>query len=100
MSFKRSVIFSFLCLLISVGTSAQNPRGSLSGTVSDTSGGRIASAKVIIKSVGAALERTATSDSRGEFRVDDLLPGPYRVTVNAPGMNEVQSDVTVAVSVV
>jgi Carboxypeptidase regulatory-like domain/TonB dependent receptor len=100
----RVVLFSatcvVVCLLISFGVAAQNSRGSLTGTVNDTSGGRIASAKVVATAVDSSLERTATSDSRGEFRMDDLLPGAYTVTVNAPGMALTKSDVTVEVATV
>jgi hypothetical protein len=99
---KPGKLFSVMCLamylLISVGVAAQNSRGSLTGTVKDSSGGRVASAKVTVASVGSSLVRTATSDSRGEFRLDDLLPDAYTVTVNAPGLAEVKSDVTIAIS--
>jgi hypothetical protein len=79
-------------------TAGQNPRGSLSGVVSDANGGRVASAKVTVTAAGSTVERTAVSDSRGEFRLDDLAPGEYRVTINAPGLAEAESDVTIAVS--
>src|SRR5579864_488034 len=87
-----------LCSLISVGVAAQNSRGSLTGTVNDSSGARVVSAKVVVKAADSALERTTTTDNRGEFRVDDLLPGAYTVTVNALGLEEVKSDVAIAVS--
>ena len=96
----RGTLFAFACILFSTGAFTQNARGSLSGIVSDSSGGRIASAKIVVKSVGSSFERATTSDTQGEFRLDDLLPGLYHVTVNAPGLDEVQSDVTVAVSMV
>src|ERR1700687_2080432 len=84
--------------LISVSAAAQNSRGSLTGTVNDSSGGRVVSAKVAVKAVDSSLERTTTTNNRGEFRLDDLLPGAYTVTVNASGLAEVKSDVTIAVS--
>jgi hypothetical protein len=87
-----------MCLLISLAVAAQNPRGSLTGTVIDSTGGRVASAKINIAAVGSPLVRTATSDTRGQFRVDDLLPGAYIVTVNVPGLAQVKSNVTIDVS--
>jgi len=42
--------------------------------------------------------REATSEDRGEFRIDDLLPGNYRITVNAAGFLPAQADVLVSVS--
>src|SRR5882724_9452889 len=95
---KRAILFSLTCLFLSFGISAQTPRGSLTGTVTDANGGRVASAKVTVTSTGSSLERTAVTDNRGEFRLDDLLPGPYAVKVAAPGLAEAKSDVTVTVS--
>jgi hypothetical protein len=95
---RRGIFFLLAFLFLATCVSSQNARGSLSGIVSDSTGGRIASAKIVVKALGSSFERAATSDSHGEFRIDDLLPGPYHVTVNAPGLAEVQSDVTVAIS--
>ena len=94
----RCIIFLTICLVMAMRTAGQNPRGSLSGVVSDANGGRVASAKVTVTAAGSTVERTAVSDSRGEFRLDDLAPGEYRVTINAPGLAEAESDVTIAVS--
>src|SRR5579864_5709917 len=98
MRFARRIILPAIWMVMSMGAAAQNPRGSLTGIVSDANGGRVASAKVTVTASGSKVERTATSDSRGEFRLDDLAPGEYRVTVNAPGLAEAESDVTIAVS--
>jgi hypothetical protein len=100
MSLRRGILISVVCLLFAACASAQNARGALSGVVSDATGGRIASAKIVVKSVGSSLERTTSTDKDGEFRLDDLLPGVYRLTVDAPNLAQVQSDVTIAVSTV
>jgi len=94
---KILVITAFLVSLAHTA-SAQNPRGSLRGTVQDTTGARIPSAKILVRSLDSAIEREATSEDRGEFRLDDLLPGSYRVTVNATGFAEAQAEVSVEVS--
>jgi len=77
---------------------AQNPRGSLRGTVQDATGARIPSAKIVVRSADSSMEREASSEDRGEFRVDDLLPGAYRMTVSAAGFAPAQADVSIAVS--
>jgi hypothetical protein len=79
---------------------AQNPRGSLRGTVQDATGARVASAKIVLQAVDSSLQREASSEDRGEFRLDDLLPGAYRVTVSAAGFAAAQADVSIAVSFV
>ncbi|MGA8026456.1 MAG: carboxypeptidase regulatory-like domain-containing protein [Bryobacteraceae bacterium] len=76
----------------------QDFRGSLAGTVNDTSGGRIPFAHVVLRAFESSVERDATTDNRGEFRLDDLLPGAYRVSINAQGFAEAKSAVAVTVS--
>jgi Carboxypeptidase regulatory-like domain len=77
---------------------AQNFRGGIVGTVVDPRGGCVPSARISITAKSAAVERDTASNSQGEFRVDDLLPGAYRLTVDARGFEVASSDVTVAVS--
>jgi hypothetical protein len=97
---------SFLCrallvfLLPSVIVCAQNPRGGLRGIVQDASGGRVASANVILEAEESTLQRQATTDSRGEFLVEDLVPGNYRLTVNAKGFATASATATVVLSTI
>jgi len=46
------------------------------------------------------VRREATSEDRGEFRLDDLLPGNYHITVNAKGFAVAEADVSVPVATV
>jgi hypothetical protein len=77
---------------------AQNPRGSLRGTVEDATGARIASAKIVAQLSGSSVRREATSEDRGEFRLDDLTPGDYSITISAAGFAAARSEVTIAVA--
>ncbi len=79
---------------------AQDPRGALRGEVEDAAGGRVASAAVHLMSARSAITREATSNERGEFRIDGLLPGPYRLVVSAKGFGEASAEVDVVVSTV
>ena len=78
---------------------AQNPRGALRGEVRDPSGRRIAGAKVVAESRASGLESETTANERGEFRIEGLLPGAYRVEVSATGFAEATADVSVVVSI-
>ncbi len=90
--------FVFL-LLFCLQASPQNFRGSIVGTVLDASGARVASAKItVVQKETPTNSRETTSGSQGEFRVDDLLPGAYVVTVKAAGFADATSDVSVLVS--
>src|SRR6201987_1172994 len=83
-----------------VSLEAQNPRGTLRGEVQDVTGGRIAGAKVVVQSRTSSLSSKGTSNERGEFRIEGLLPGAYHITVTAPGFVEASADVDVVVSMV
>lgn len=77
---------------------AQNPLGALRGTVLDATGGRVPGATVVVTAAHSAIQREAKSDKSGEFRMDDLQPGSYHITVQAKGFAEASSEVDVAVS--
>ena len=51
-----------------------------------------------MKSLDSPLQREATSEDRGEFRLDDLLPGAYVITVSASGFAPAEAQVSIAVS--
>jgi hypothetical protein len=99
---SRQLAFTFALIAILIGPvlHAQNPRGSVRGTVQDASGARIGSARIVAQLEGSSLQRRVSSEDRGEFRLDDLLPGTYRVTINAPGFAPAEAEVVVAVSTV
>jgi hypothetical protein len=91
--------FLFLALLFVPRESlAQNPHGTLRGTVADASGAVIPSAKIVVHASDSSLQREATSDDHGEFRIADLPPGTYHLVVNANGFAEATSEVKVVVS--
>lgn len=58
----------------------------LSGTVVDTNGGVVPGARVALRHHTGADAQTIQSGSDGQFNFTGLAPGPYRLTVTAPGM--------------
>jgi hypothetical protein len=99
-SCKTAFALILFAILLTATLYAQNPRGSLRGTVQDATGARIASAKIVAQLSGSSLQREATSEDRGEFRLDDLLPGNYRVTISAAGFAPAQAEISIAVTTV
>lgn len=99
MSLFKKIAFALLSspLLLSQ-VQAQSPRGSLRGSVQDVTGARIPKATVVAQSSDSSLRREADSEDRGEFRIDDLLPGRYRVVVSAAGFSDAVAEVPIAVS--
>lgn len=95
----RSLALLFL-LGLPVALPAQNPMGTLRGIVLDASGARVPFASIEIAAVEDSLERQARSDERGEFRIEDVPSGSYRVVVTATGFAEARSSVSIAASAV
>jgi hypothetical protein len=93
------LLVALLCAAASsVSLLAQNPNGTLRGTVQDSTGARVASALITIANSQTSFSRAVQADSRGEFRIEDISPGTYRVTVTANGFADASSTVLIAVS--
>src|ERR1700686_5111080 len=95
---------SFLCrifalaLLPSLPPPPQVTGGTLSGTVSDSSGGGLFQAQLINKNVATGVERTVTTNEAGFYTAVNLLAGSYQVTITAKEFNtEIQSGITMSV---
>jgi hypothetical protein len=67
---------------------------SVEGVINDVAQQHIVNAKVIIKSVATAQERTATSDAEGRYRFTALLPGAYELSVEVNGFRKAQYNFT------
>lgn len=83
---RLNQMFSLLaCALVLVFASsfafAQETTGTIQGTISDSAGARIPGATV--KAEGAAFTRTATTNSDGFYRMLQVPPGAYKITVSA-----------------
>jgi Carboxypeptidase regulatory-like domain/TonB dependent receptor len=99
MSLFKKIAFALVSsLLLLSQIQAQSPRGSLRGSVQDVTGARIPKATVVAQSSDSSLRREADSEDRGEFRIDDLLPGRYRIVVSAAGFSDAVAEVPIAVS--
>jgi hypothetical protein len=59
--------------------------GTLVGTVTDETGTLVPGAAVIVKSQGTGIERTATTDATGQFRVPLIPLGAYQVSITKSG---------------
>jgi len=83
----RSIIIMFaLMISILVGAAhGQTFRGSIQGTVSDTSGAAIPDAHVKVFSAGTGLSRMLTTNDQGVYVASELPLGTYSITVDKPG---------------
>ncbi len=82
---RVSRLASLLAIAVSclwpVGLAAQQQKGTISGTVTDSSGGVLKGAQISLEPVGASL----VSDVQGQFFINDLNPGSYTVTITYVG---------------
>ena len=80
----------FVCLLIWTPSSpAQVDRGSISGTVTDTTGGALRGTKVTIRNVGTGQETQVLTDDQGNYTVRLLVGGVYSAKVEEGGFKTV-----------
>jgi len=94
----RAAVMICSFVIFSAISWGQVSRGTIIGHVDDASGGRVPGATIVVNAAESALQRTVTSDKNGDFRVDDLPAGNYRVTVTAQGFADATSNVVVVVS--
>ena len=70
----------------------------LFGTVTDSSGAVIPGATVVATNSDARLVRSVQTDSHGQFRIDNIAPGGYRLEAQATGFQKQSSPIEVAAS--
>src|ERR1039457_4783666 len=95
----RWVILISAILLVSNLAHAQTFRGTILGTVIDSTGAAIPGAQVVVKNLGTSQTRTTTSGDAGTYTVPELPVGQYAVTVSKEGFDSMTMggvDVTVA----
>jgi hypothetical protein len=74
-----------IALLASIAAFSQSITGSITGIVTDSSGGLIPGAQVTVMNTGTGIRITATTDSSGNYSVPLLPRGDYRIEVSAQG---------------
>ena len=87
--FTKRLLVLLLVAALPAGAGAQVLYGSLTGTVTDSTGAVIGGATVRALNVGTNVTKEATTDTRGAFLFSDLLPGQYDVTFEAAGFTAV-----------
>lgn len=95
---KAVLLLVFFGSLLGANGQAQTFTATLSGRVTDPSGGAVAGAKVTIHNIGTNQEHSVTTTSDGNFVLPLLPPGEYLLTVELTGFKrEVRSGITLQV---
>ena len=79
-------VFAVVALIATASiASAQGTTGSISGFITDDTGGALPGATITVRHVDTDQKRTIISDSAGRYRAQQLAPGQYDVTVELSG---------------
>jgi Carboxypeptidase regulatory-like domain/TonB dependent receptor-like, beta-barrel len=85
----KQLLALLVLLLIGVNAYGQTPTATLSGTVRDTSGAVVPSARITLTNSGTGLSRTVDTDDQGRYSLTDLDPGTYELRAEHPGFKAV-----------
>src|SRR5713226_6130944 len=91
----------FLCVVAALGLlflmplagHAQETTGGLQGTVKDPSGAVVPNAHVAVTGSSLVGSKELDTDSSGYYRLANLPPGKYTITVTAKGFETVKQEV-------
>jgi hypothetical protein len=86
--FTSLLVFALSAMAFAQSTTT----GSIGGVVSNPNKEVVPGASVTVKNTGTNKEDTATTDDTGRFKVANLQPGTYFVTVNASGFSPMTSE--------
>src|SRR6202163_1990372 len=98
---KNSILMPMLfalCTLLACHAGAQISGATLSGTVTDQSGGAVAQATISVKNIATGILRTNTTNAAGFYVSPNILPGTYEIRAEAQGFSsEVQTSIKLTV---
>ena len=100
--FAKSALLTIICLgcigLMSPPSNAQSTYGSISGAVTDSSGGAISDVEVTLTNLETGAKLTDKTGVEGFYQFKNLFPGHYRITAEKAGFKRSeQADVVVQV---
>ena len=77
----------------------QTDRGTITGTVTDSSGAVLANAKVTAKATNTGAERSTTTSDEGSYTLPELPAAPYEVRADAQGFKSATKSLQLGVQV-
>src|SRR5271155_4576207 len=98
--FGMRVVFCLVAVLLPNALRAQLTTSTIYGRVTDGNGGTIAGAQVAVTNTDTNLSRTAQTSAEGEYSIEFLPVGNYKVEITAPSFKRfVRSGVVLDVNV-
>ncbi len=96
MKFSSLISVTALLLFATVSAFGQSETGSISGTVTDSSGAVVSGAQVTVTSVGTSATRATTTDSAGAYNITNLSPSLYELKVSSQGFGDFKQRFTIS----
>ena len=91
-------VLSACALLFSLPLAAQDFRGTISGSVTDSTGGVLPGVTVTVTNVATNVATTTVTDGKGFYRAPYLISGTYNVEAQLEGLKTaIRRDVVVRV---
>ncbi|HVE71490.1 MAG TPA: TonB-dependent receptor [Thermoanaerobaculia bacterium] len=91
MSVRRTLSLLFFCLLLPWSLFAQSSTGSISGTITDDTGGALPGVTVTATNSATGTSRTAVTNSAGAYSLP-LPPATYAVEASLEGFQPIRRD--------
>jgi hypothetical protein len=77
-----------IVILLAAAARAQETRGTILGTVRDSSGGALPGITVLITNEETSASNEVVTNERGAFEIPYLLPGRYQIVAQAQGFKK------------
>src|ERR1700730_3386424 len=81
----RALLVLLMCSVVAVNLHAQVAGGTISGTVTDSSGRVINNVQITITNLATGVTRDVTTNEDGFYSAPNLLPGTYELKFSASG---------------
>jgi outer membrane receptor protein involved in Fe transport len=89
---KLFFVFALVLGMSAIVFGQSNVTGAIGGTVTNPNNEVVPGAAVSVVNIDTNKEETGTTDDEGRFRIVNLQPGNYKVTVNGPGFSPFTQD--------
>jgi hypothetical protein len=90
------VKFSFICAIVlslsAIAMAQSTTTGSIGGVVTNPAKEVVPNASVTVRNTETNKEDSATTDDQGRFKVSNLQPAVYLVTIDSPGFSQFKQE--------
>ena len=84
----RAIAFGLCLLSLPVAAFSQTANGTITGTVTDSTGALVAGAAVTVTNTDTGMANSTVSTGTGNYTAPNLQPGPYSVTITSAGFKK------------